>query len=133
MVTGNRRDREMDIVLMSATDGSIIRNLTNGFDQDRGFEFIIQPGMRFNTVPWLSWSPSGDQLAYFVRSEKWRTLILQNILSRDVEQRVELRTVDDPESPDISPDGSPISPRTTSPIPGRPGRRMDSRSSTSRA
>ncbi len=108
MVTGNRRDRELDIVLMSATDGTIIRNLTNGFDQDRGFEFIIQNGMRSNTVPWLSWSPSGDQLAYFVRSEKWRTLILQNVLNRNVDDRVELRTVDDPESPDISPDGRKV-------------------------
>jgi Tol biopolymer transport system component len=105
MVTGNRRDREMDIVLVSATDGSIIRNLTSGFDQDHGFEFMIQPGMRFNTVPWLSWAASGDRIAYFVRSEKWRTLILQNVLSRDIDQRVQLRTVDDPESPDISPDG----------------------------
>ncbi|MBI3047908.1 MAG: PD40 domain-containing protein [Acidobacteria bacterium] len=108
MVTGNRRDREMDIVLVSARDGSIIRNLTNNFDQDRGFEFIIQPGMRFNTVPWLSWSPSGDRIAYFVRREKWRTLILQNVLTRDVEERIELRTVDDPESPDISPDGTRV-------------------------
>ena len=105
MVTGNRRDREMDIVLLSATDGSIIRHLTNGFDQDRGYEFIIQPGMRFNTVPWLSWAPSGDQIGYFVRSEKSRTLILQNVLSRDVDDRIELDAVDDPESPDISPDG----------------------------
>ena len=108
MVTGNRRDREMDIVLISAKDGSIIRHLTDGFDQDRGFEFIIQPGMRFNTVPWLSWAPSGDQIAYFVRSEKWRTLVLQNVLNRDIEQRVELRAVDDPESPDISPDGRKV-------------------------
>jgi hypothetical protein len=108
MVTGNRKDRELDIVLMSATDGAIIRNLTNGFDQDRGFEFIIQNGMRSNTVPWLSWSPSGDQLAYFVRSEKWRTLILQNVLNRNVDDRIELRTVDDPESPDISPDGRKV-------------------------
>ncbi|MBI4263368.1 MAG: PD40 domain-containing protein [Acidobacteria bacterium] len=105
MVTGNRRDRELDIVLVSSKDGSIIRNLTPGFDQDHGFEFIIQPGMRFNTVPWLSWSPSGDRLAYFVRREKSRTLILQNVLNRDIEQRVDMATVDDPESPDISPDG----------------------------
>jgi hypothetical protein len=105
MVTGNRRDRELDIVLVSSKDGSIIRNLTPGFDQDHGFEFIIQPGMRFNTVSWLSWAPSGDRLAYFVRHEKWRTLILQNVLTRDIEQRIQLRTVDDPESPDISPDG----------------------------
>jgi hypothetical protein len=108
MVTGNRRDRELDIVLVSAADGSIMRNLTNGFDQDRGFEFIVQNGMRSNTVPWMSWSPSGDHVAYFARSEKWRTLIMQNVLSRNVDQRVELRTVDDPESPDISPDGKRV-------------------------
>ena len=30
----------------------------------------------------MSWSPDGDRLAYFVRTEKSRTLILQNILTR---------------------------------------------------
>ncbi len=108
MVTGNRRDQEMDIVLMSAKDGSIIRNLTSGFDHGRGFDFIITPGMRFNMVPWLSWSPSGDVIGYFVRAEKWRTLILQNVLNGDIDERVELRTIDDPESPDISPDGRKV-------------------------
>jgi hypothetical protein len=107
-VTGNRRDREYDIVLISSRDGSIIRNLTADFDQNYGFEFIVTPGMRFNNVPWLSWAPSGDRLAYFVRREKWRTLILQNVLTRAVDDRVELRTVDDPESPDISPDGNKV-------------------------
>jgi Tol biopolymer transport system component len=105
MVTGNRRDREIDIVLISSKDGSVIRNLTPGFYQDQGFEFIVIPGMRFNNVPWLSWSLSGDRLGYFVREEKSRTLILQNVLDGDIEQRVRMRTVDDPESPDISPDG----------------------------
>jgi Tol biopolymer transport system component len=108
MVTGNRRDRELDIVLISARDGSVIRNLSTGFDQDYGFEFIPTPGMRFNNVPWLAWAPSGDRLAFFVRREKWRTLVLQNVLTRDIEDRVELRTVDDPESPDISPDGTKV-------------------------
>ena len=108
MVTGNRRDREMDIVLVSSRDGSIIRNLTSEFDQDKGWEFIIQPGMRSNTVQWISWAPSGDRIAYFVRREKWRTLILQNVITGDVEQRFEMREVDDPESPDISPDGTKV-------------------------
>ena len=105
MATGNRRDRELDIVLVSAKDGSVIRNLTSDFDKDYGFEYIPTPGMRFNSVPWLSWGPSGDQIAYFVRREKGRTLVLQNVLTREIEQRIELREVDDPESPDISPDG----------------------------
>ena len=95
-------------MLVSSKDGSVIRNLTPGFDQDKGFEFIIQPGMRFNTVAWLSWAPSGDRIAYFVRDEKWRTLIMQNVLTRGIEERIELREVDDPESPDISPDGNKV-------------------------
>jgi hypothetical protein len=105
VVTGNQRDREYDIVLVSAKDGSVVRNLTKGFNQNMGFEFLTLPGGRGNTVPWLSWSTGGDRLAYFVRTEKSRSLVLQNVLSREIEQRVELKTVDDPESPDVSPDG----------------------------
>ena len=108
MVTFNRREGEMDIVLVSSKDGAPIRNLTADFDQDLGFEFIITPGMRFNNVPWLSWHPSGDRIAYFVRREKWRTLIMQNVLNSDIEERFELREVDEPESPDISPDGTKV-------------------------
>jgi hypothetical protein len=108
VVTGNRRDQEADIVLTSVRDGRVIRNMTSGFDQDKGFEFIVTPGGRWNTVPWLSWSPSGDRIAYFVRNEKSRTLIFQNVLTREIVNRFEMRTVDDPESPDISPDGRKV-------------------------
>jgi hypothetical protein len=104
-MSGNNRDRELDIVLLSAKDGSVVRNLTSGFDQSLGFESIPVPGMRWVTVPWMSWSPQGDRLAYFVRTEKDRSLILQNVVSRDVEVRIPMITVDSPESPDISPDG----------------------------
>jgi WD40 repeat protein len=61
--------------------------------------------MRFNTVPLMSWSPQGDRLAYFVRTEKDRSLLLQNVISRKIEVRIPMTTVDSPESPDISPDG----------------------------
>jgi hypothetical protein len=104
-VSGNQRDRELDILLLSTKDGSVVRNLTPGFDQSLGFESIPTPGMRFNTVPWMSWAPQGDRLAYFVRTEKDRSLLLQNVVSRKVETRIPMLTVDAPESPDISPDG----------------------------
>ena len=87
-VTANGRDRELDIVLVSAKDGQIIRNLTSGFDQSMGFEYLATPGGRWNSVPWLSWSPQGDRLAYFVRTEKDRSLIVQNVITRRIEQRV---------------------------------------------
>jgi hypothetical protein len=103
-MTGNRRDGELDIVLLSSKDGSVIRNLTRGLDQDRGFEYISTPGGRWNTVPWMSWSPVGDRLAYFARTEKQKSLILQNMVSGAIEQRVAM-DVDEPESPNVHPSG----------------------------
>src|SRR5205814_4482731 len=107
IVTVNRKDGELDIVLASARDGSIVRNLTPGFDKDMGFDHIVFMGARFE-MPWMSWSPKGDRLAYFVRTEKERTLIIQNVLTRNIEQRIDMKTVDEPESPSFSPDGKTI-------------------------
>jgi hypothetical protein len=107
MATGNRRDQELDIVLVSAKDGAVVRNLTPGFDMDRGFEYIAYPSLN-NMVPWMSWSPVGDRIAYFVRKEKYKTLILQNVLTGNIEQRFDINSVDNPESPNISPDGRTI-------------------------
>ena len=56
----------------------------------------------------MSWSPTGDRIAYFARTEKMKTLILQNAVNGKVDQRIELKTVDMPESPDISPDGKEV-------------------------
>jgi hypothetical protein len=109
VAAGNRKDQEMDIVLLSTKDGKVIRNLTSGFNKDQGFEYIRQPGgFRSNAVPWMSWAPSGDRIAYFARTEKVSTLILQNVVTRKIDRRIELRTVDLPESPDISPDGKEV-------------------------
>ncbi len=107
-MTGNGRDRELDIVLISTKDGEIIRNLTSGFDQSMGFEYLSTPGGRWNSVPWMSWSPQGDRLAYFVRTERDRSLIVQNVVTRKIEVRIPLNDIDAPESPDFSPDGKLI-------------------------
>ena len=107
VMTFNRRDGELDIILLSSKDGSVVRNLTPGFDMDRGFEYIAQPSLS-NMIPWMSWSPVGDRLAYFVRNEKHKTLIIQNVLTGKIERRFSLDSVDNPESPNISPDGRSV-------------------------
>ena len=104
----NRKDREYDIVLFSSETGDVVSNLTEGFDQDVGFESIALPGARWNQVPWMSWSGVDDRLAYFVRRNKYRSLVLQNVVTREVEEIIDLNTVDAPESPDISPDGRTV-------------------------
>ena len=109
VAAGNRKDQELDIVLLSTRDGRVVNNLTSGFNKDKGFEYIRTPGgFRNNAVPWMSWDPTGDRIAYFARTEKVSTLILQNVVTRRIEKRFELKTVDLPESPDISPDGKEI-------------------------
>jgi hypothetical protein len=106
-VTVNRKDGELDIVLLSSKDGSIVRNLTQGFDKNYGFDHIVSPN-GYVAVPWMSWSPKGDRLAYFVRTEKERTLIVQNVLTRKIETRVPMKSVDEPESPSFSTDGRTV-------------------------
>ena len=83
-MTVNRKDRELDIVLISAKDGSIVRNLTSGFDKDHGLRAHRRsPAGAGSRMPWMAWSPKGDRLAYFVRTEKERTLIIQNVLTQE--------------------------------------------------
>jgi hypothetical protein len=105
VATINRKDQELDIVLLSSKDGAVVRNLTEGFDKDMGFDHIVILGERFNTMHWMAWAPKGDRLAYFVRTAKERSLIVENVLTRKIEVRIPMRTVDEPESPSFSPDG----------------------------
>src|SRR5205814_2454369 len=89
--TLNKKDHELDIVLLSSKDGSIVRNLTGGFDKNMGFDHLVQMGVDQAANPWMAWSPKGDRLAYFVRTEKERTLVIQNVLTRNVEERIPMK------------------------------------------
>lgn len=108
IVTGNRRDQEYDIVLVSSKDGQVVRNLTPGFDKDLGFQYLSIPGTRWNTVPWLSWGPNGERLAFMVRFGQHKGLVIEDVVSRKILQRIDLKNVDEPESPAFAPDGKTI-------------------------
>ena len=47
-----------------------------------GFDHIVQLRRAVRRCRGWRWSPKGDRLAYFVRTEKERTLIVQNVLTR---------------------------------------------------
>lgn len=104
-VVSNRHDQEADVILFSAKDGKVVANLTPGFDKDMGWDYLSVSAERFNTVPWLSWAPGGDRLAYFVRTGGIRTLIIQDIVNKKILQRIPIKTLGSPESPCFSPDG----------------------------
>jgi hypothetical protein len=108
-VVGNVRDQELDIVLQSTKDGRLVRPLTEGFDQSKGFEYIATAGgMRGNLVPWITWSSVGDRIAYFARTAKDKTLIIHNVVNKNISKRITMRGLDGPESPSFSPDGKSV-------------------------
>ncbi|MDE3155941.1 MAG: PD40 domain-containing protein [Acidobacteriota bacterium] len=107
-IAPNAHDQEYDVILISARDGKVIRNLTPGFDKDMGWDHISLDGERFITVPYLSWAPGGDRLAYFVRKGPRRELIIQDIVTRKIEERIPIKGLDQPESPCFSADGRHI-------------------------
>jgi hypothetical protein len=59
-------------------------------------------------VPWMAWAPVGDRIAYFVRTEKEKSLIIENVVTGRTERRIDLKAVDSPESPAFSPDGKKV-------------------------
>jgi len=94
---------DLDVVILSAKDGEVIKNLTRGFTNE--YEFISTAV--FEGKSDLSWSPDGDLLAFFVKKENRRRLLIVNALTGAEVKNLEVKPVN-PASPAFSPDGKRI-------------------------
>ena len=82
-VTVNRKDRRARH-RPALVEGRLDRPQPDrGLRQGHGLRPHRPASASGSTMPWMSWSPKGDRLAYFVRTEKERTLIVQNVLTRE--------------------------------------------------
>jgi WD40-like Beta Propeller Repeat len=102
VVTGNRADGEADIVLLSAKDGSVIGNLTNGYTtryEDIGLNFTARALGRS-----IAFDPAGDSVAFFARTGKGRSLFLVSVLNGSIKRRYPI-ALDEVMSPSFLPDG----------------------------
>ena len=110
VAAGNRKDQELDIVLMSTKDGKVIRNLTERLQQGprlrvhRDARRLPEQrrvrgcrGRRPATASPTSRAPRRTRRSSSRTSSRRRS-----------RQRIELKSVDGPESPDISPDGKEV-------------------------
>jgi hypothetical protein len=100
-ITYNAQANEMDIVLLSAKDGRVLRNITRGYTSK--YEYIkyeVDPSLG----KCLAWSPDGDRLAFFARHGRRHSLFLLSVLSGETVQEIEL-DVDQPAGPCYTPDG----------------------------
>jgi hypothetical protein len=101
VLTANRSELEADLVLLSAKDGSVVRNLTKGFSG--AFENItFSEG--FVAGRSITFDPRGDLVAFFARTGKRRSLMLVSVLSGKIVRRVAI-DLDQAQSPCLLPDG----------------------------
>jgi hypothetical protein len=101
VITANRSDGEADVVLVSTKDGTVIQNLTGGFDTDwESFainsEFVAGRSVAFD--------PRGDNVAFFGRTGKGRSLFLVSALDGKVKKRVPVE-LDEVQAPCLLADG----------------------------
>ena len=104
-ITGNRNDGEADIVMLSARDGSVVKNLTKGYTGK--YEGVTFPGENFVTGRTIDFSPKGDLVAFVGRTGKGRSLFLVSPLSGEVKKKIPIN-LDEVESPCILPNGKQV-------------------------
>jgi WD40 repeat protein len=94
---------DLDVLVLSARDGEVIRNLTPGFTND--YDSIVTVVFRGQSD--LSWSPAGDDVAFIARRENRRVLYVINALTgKQVLEKV--LPLDQASSPAYSPDGKEL-------------------------
>lgn len=92
---------ELDLLILSTKDGKVQRNLTKGFTNR--YQYLIAEV--FSGKRDLTWSPAGDEIAFFVRKEDHRELLLYNPISGRRIDTVPFKKIAATASPSFSPDG----------------------------
>ena len=95
---------ELDLVVLAAEDGKSVKNLTKGWSNR--YRYLVTEA--FSGRRDVSWSPSGDQIAVFVRKENTRRLAIYNSLRGKLERIIELPDIAQGASPTFSPDGNRV-------------------------
>jgi WD40 repeat protein len=96
---------ELDVVILStnSTDGKPVRNLTRGYTN----KYQEITAAAFKGARDLTWSPEGDDVAFFVRKENRRQLMIYNAVTGKHLDTIDV-DADIATSPAFSPDGKSI-------------------------
>lgn len=103
-ITYNLKDYEADIVLISAKDGSIIKNITKGYTTR--YEYIKYE-IDFSKGKDIAWSPDGDTIVFFARDGQKHSLFLVDAFRGDTIKKIRI-PFDQPSGPAFFPDGKAL-------------------------
>ena len=98
---------DVDVVLFNIPERRLLKNLTSGYTSEYEYPIV----QSFTTGPVMgrdaAFSPSGDQIALFVKKERGRNLLLINPLTGALDRSIPM-TVEQQLNPAYSPDGKRI-------------------------
>ncbi len=104
VLTYNAKSGDLDILLISTKDGSVIQNITKGYTIKYEYiRFDIDPAQGVD----ISWSPDGDNIAFFGRTgEKYALYIVDPVAGKTIQEI--LIPFDRPASPCFYPESDAL-------------------------
>lgn len=104
LFTVNKKDAELDIVIVSSEDGTVLKNITSGFTTK--YEYLTYDEYNFSGRN-ISWSKDGKLISYFGRSGKRRALFIVEAENGHIKKRIRI-PLDMAGAPSFAPDGKHI-------------------------
>ena len=98
---------DVDVILFNVPERKLFRNLTRGLPEK--YEYVVAQWLTTGPVMGrdVAFSPTGDQIAVFVKKERGRNLLLINALTGAMEKSIAM-PVEQQLNPTYSPDGRKI-------------------------
>jgi hypothetical protein len=104
VLTQNVKDYDIDIVLISTKDGSVIKNITKGYTlKYEHIKFEIDPAKGKD----IAWSSDGDRIAFFARAGQKHALFILSALNGKILRKIKI-PMDQPSSPCFFPQGEEL-------------------------
>ncbi|TEU06330.1 MAG: hypothetical protein E3I52_04655, partial [Candidatus Aminicenantes bacterium] len=104
VLTQNVKDYDIDIVLISTKDGSVVKNITKGYTLKYEYiKFEIDPSKGKD----IAWSSDGDRIAFFARAGQKHSIFILNALTGKILRTIKI-PVDQPSSLCFFPGGEEL-------------------------
>jgi len=98
---------DVDVVLFNIPERRLLENLTSGYTSE--YEYPIVQGFTTASVAGrdIAFAPNGDQIAFFVKKERGRSLLLLNPISGKIDRIIDM-PLEQQLAPSYAPDGRRI-------------------------
>ncbi|MBN2134400.1 MAG: PD40 domain-containing protein [Acidobacteria bacterium] len=98
---------DLDIALLSAKDGHMIKNLTSGLNEEYDYLIGGEITHRFHGGKDIAWSPDGNTVAVFARTGQKRSLFLLDVYTGVIKGKFSLE-LDQALNPEFTIDGKSV-------------------------